>query len=270
MTIVETEETPSTPLVSATKPRRRALRVGLLVTVLIAAGAIFGLNSTSANAELIVQNAAQSMTTATATSYTLSGTFMSKGMNMALGSFPLTGEGYVQAKPRLSYLSMSMSALGQSFGTRMLVNSETGQTNVATNLGGAWSESTQNYGSISANKYSALTGPLESLAAGGFSAQDKGTDADGHRYDFSGTIKEMLKATEARKLSPALRKATQDAIKKLKGGTLSGSLWIDDATGHPVQMTTIVSLGELTGSITQKYHDWNVIKDPAAMMAAGR
>ena len=195
---------------------------------------------------------------------------MLKGMNMAIEGFPLTGEGYVQAKPRLSYFSVSMSVLGQSFETRMLVSSETGETNVASNLNGTWSETTQNYGSISASKCCALTGPLESLAAGGSSAQDNGTDANGHRYDFSGTLKEMLKAAEARTLSSALRKASQDAIKKLKGGSLSGTLWIDDATGHPAQMTPIVSLGELTGSITQKYYDWNVIKDPAAIMTAGR
>lgn len=77
---------------------------------------------------------------------------MSKGMNMAIEGFPLTGEGYVQAKPRLSYLSVSMSVLGQSFETRMLVSSETGETNVASNLNGTWSETTQNYGSISASK----------------------------------------------------------------------------------------------------------------------
>lgn len=254
----------------APKRSRKLLLRSSIAAIVVAALVVVVSGSSHANAELIVQKAATKLTEATAASFTLTGTFMPKDAGAAMGSIPLTGEGYVQAKPRTEYVSLSMSLLGQSFDERVLVNGETGVSKAAVKLGGEWTESTVNMGATAAPKYSMLTGPLDALVAGGFTAVDKGTDAHGHRYDYSGTLEELGKAAKRRHLSAQLRAAVEKALKQLKGSKVSGSLWIDDQTGRLTQLTTVMEMNSLTGSITETFHDWNVIKDPQALFTENR
>jgi|GEM_PF-3416210 len=250
--------------------RRWPLFMGIVVVLAaITTGIVVATGGSKASAEVLVHNAALKAATANAVSYDLSGDFSEGGF----GSMNLTGSGYISMKPKVSYLQMDLSVLTMKVSERIFIDYPTSTAHVAINEGGAWQTQTLPLGAAASglDKTSQLTDQLDVLTASGFTATDRGSDQYGHRYDYTGSAAKMISSlAKQNNLSAGLRKSATAIIQAAKAMTLSGTLWIDDATGRPTRFSTSTSLNGLKGTAVMTYRDWNVTKDASALFTAGR
>ena len=258
-------------IVLAAAPRRRLPLILAVVIVLaaITTGIVVATGGSKASAEVLVHNAALKAATANVVSYDLSGDFTEGGF----GSMNLTGSGYVSLRPKVSYLQMGLSVFTMKVSERIFIDYSTSTAHVAINEGGAWQTQTLPLGSVPSglDKTSQLTDQLDVLTAGGFTATDRGSDQYGHRYDYTGSAAKMISSLAKQNgLSADLRQSATSIIQAAKAMTLSGTLWIDDATGRPTRFSTSTSLNGLKGTVVMTYRDWNVSQDASALFTAGR